>query len=58
MIQPLRLVLLSCDSNGNFFKLNLNNWETQRDYYLEIKVERDGVIEYFEDKDLTFTVEK
>ena len=49
---------VSCDSNGNFFKLNLTNWETQRDYYLEIKVERGGVIEYFEDKDLTFTVEK
>ena len=49
---------VSCDSNGNFFKLNLTNWETQRDYYLEIKVERDGVVEYFEDKDLTFTIEK
>ena len=40
------------------FKLNLSNWEYNRDYYIEIKVERDGVIEYFEDKDLTFTVEK
>jgi len=49
---------VSCDSNGNFFKLNLSNWEYNRDYYIEIKVERDGVIEYFEDKDLTFTVEK
>ena len=49
---------VSCDSNGNFFKLNLTNWETQRDYYLEIKVDRNGTIEYFEDKDLTFTIEK
>ena len=49
---------VSCDSTGNFFKLNLTNWETQRDYYLEIKVDRDGTIEYFEDKDLTFTIEK
>ena len=49
---------VSCDSNGNFFKLNLTNWETQRDYYLEIKIERDGTVEYFEDKDLTFTIEK
>lgn len=49
---------VSCDSNGNYFKLNLTNWEYNRDYYIEIKVERDGVIEYFEDKDLTFTVEK
>lgn len=49
---------VSCDANGNYFKLNLTNWEYNRDYYIEIKVDRDGVIEYFEDKDLTFTVEK
>lgn len=49
---------VSCDSNGNYFKLNLSNWEYSREYYIEIKVDRDGVIEYFEDKDLTFTVEK
>lgn len=48
---------LSCDSTGNYFKLNLTNWETNRDYYIEIKVERSGVIEYFSDDDLTFTVE-
>jgi len=48
---------VSCDSNGNFFKLNLTNWEINRDYFIEIKVDRDGVIEYFEDRDLTFTVE-
>lgn len=49
---------VSCDSNGNYFKLNLSNFEYNRDYYIEIKVNRDGVIEYFQDKDLTFTVEK
>lgn len=49
---------VSCDSNGNFFKLNLSNWETNREYYIEIQVDRDGTIEYFSDKDLTFTVEK
>ena len=49
---------VSCDSNGNFFKLNLTNWEINREYYIEIKVDRDGVIEYFSDKDLTFLVEK
>ena len=38
---------LSCDSNGNYFKLNLTNWEYNRDYYIEIKTDRDGVIEYF-----------
>ncbi len=49
---------VSCDGNGNFFKLNLSNWETNRAYYIEIKIDRDGVIEYFSDKDLTFLVEK
>lgn len=49
---------VSCDSNGNFFKLNLYNWEPNREYYIEIKVDRDGVIEYFSDKDLTFLVER
>jgi len=48
---------VSCDSNGNYFKLNLTNWEINRDYYIEIKVDRSGIIEYFEDRDLTFTVE-
>jgi hypothetical protein len=49
---------VSCDSNGNFIRLNLENWETNREYYIEIKVDRDGVVEYFSDKDLTFLVEK
>jgi hypothetical protein len=49
---------VSCDSNGNFFKLNLQNWETNREYYIEVKIDRDGVIEYFSDRDLTFLVEK
>jgi len=49
---------VSCDSNGNYFKLNLSNFEYNRDYYIEIKVNRNGVIEYFTDKELTFTVEK
>jgi hypothetical protein len=49
---------LSCDANGNYFNLNLTNWEPNRNYYIEIKIDRDGVIEYFADKDLTFTVER
>ena len=49
---------VSCDSTGNFFKLDLTNWEYNRDYYIQIKTNRDGVIEYFDDKDLTFTIEK
>lgn len=48
---------VSCDSNGNYFKINLSNWEINRDYYIEIKVDRDGSVDYFQDKDLTFTVE-
>jgi len=49
---------VSCNSSGNYFKINLSNWETNREYYIEIKVERDGEVEYFSDKDLTFVVEK
>ena len=48
---------ISCDANGHFFKLNLTNWEINRDYYIETKINRNGVVEYFEDRDLTFTVE-
>lgn len=48
---------VSCDSVGNYFKLNLTNWETNRDYYIEIKTVRSGITEYFGDSDLTFTVE-
>lgn len=49
---------VSCNSTGNYFKLNLDSWETTRDYYIEIKINRDGVVEYFQDRDLTFTVEE
>lgn len=50
---------VSCDSDGNYFKLNFVNWETNREYYIEIKVERsDGSIEYFSDDDMTFSVEE
>ena len=31
---------VSCDSNGNFFKLDLTNWEYNRDYYIQIKTNR------------------
>lgn len=47
---------VSCDSEGNFFRLNLTNWEPNREYYIEFKVERSGEIEYFSDDNLTFTV--
>ena len=49
---------VSCDTTGNYFKLDLSNYEYNRDYFIEIKTVRDGVVEYFSDNDLTFTVEK
>jgi len=48
---------VSCDTNGNYFKLDLSNFEYNRDYYIEIKTVRDGAVDYFSDKDLTFRVE-
>jgi hypothetical protein len=47
---------VSCDGDGNYFKINFNNWEINRRYYFEIKVERDGVIDYFPNKNQTFEV--
>ena len=47
---------VSCDSIGNYFKLNLQNWETNREYYIEIKTVRDGFDEYFSDNNLTFNI--
>lgn len=46
---------VSCDEDGNFFDLNLSNWEIQRIYKIEIKVVRNGIEEYF-DEDYTFRV--
>lgn len=46
---------ISCDSNGNYFDLNLSNWEANRVYKIEVKVVRDGLVEFFDD-DYTFKV--
>lgn len=47
---------ISCNGNGNYFKLNLSNWEVGRVYKMEFKVDfGNGDIEYFDD-DLTFEV--
>ena len=46
---------LSCDTNGNYIKLNLSNWETGRVYKIEFKVDMDGDVKYYDDK-ITFTV--
>ena len=46
---------VSCDTDGNFFKLNLSNWEVDRVYKIEIKVVVDGTPQFF-DEDYTFSV--
>ena len=46
---------LSCDSNGNYFNLNLSNWEVNRVYKIEFKVVISGVSHFFDD-DYTFMI--
>lgn len=46
---------ISCDSNGNYIQLNLSNWEANRVYKIEFKVETDEGVQYFDD-DITFLV--
>ena len=48
---------ISCDSNGNYIKLNLSNWEANRVYKIEFKVDQNGSIQYF-DADDTFSIVK
>jgi hypothetical protein len=48
---------VNCDSNGNFIKLNLSNWEAGRVYKIEFKIDKDGDIQYF-DNELTFNIVK
>ena len=48
---------VSCNGDGNFIQLDLTNWETDRVYSIEIKVDNNGNIQYFDD-DLTFIVAK
>jgi hypothetical protein len=48
---------VSCNNNGNFIQLDLTNWETDRVYSIEIKVDNNGNVQYFDD-DLTFSVVK
>ena len=46
---------VSCDENGNYFNLNLSNWEAGRVYKLEFKVIM-GDTELYFDEDITFTI--
>ncbi len=49
---------ISCDSEGNYIKLNLSNWEADRTYKIEFKVDNgDGDIQYFDD-DIIFGIVK
>jgi hypothetical protein len=46
---------ISCDTTGNYINLNLSNWEFDRKYKIEFKVEQNGSIQYFDDN-ITFDV--
>jgi len=46
---------LSCDTDGNYFNLNLSNWEVDRVYIIEFKIRINGT-DYFFDDDYTFSV--
>jgi len=48
---------ISCDSNGNYIKPNFSNWEANRVYKIEFKINMDGSIQYF-DENITFTILK
>ena len=48
---------ISCDADGNYIKLNLSNWETDRVYKIEFMVEQDGGSQYFDDN-ITFSIVK
>ena len=40
---------VSCDSTGNYINLNLSNWEVDRKYKIEFKIDSNGSISYFDD---------
>ena len=48
---------ISCDSDGNYIKLNLSNWEADRVYKIEFMVEQNGGSQYFDDN-ITFSIAK
>ena len=48
---------VSCDSNGNYINLNLSNWEANRTYKIEFKIEQNGNVQYF-DNSITFDIVK
>jgi len=46
---------VNCDTSGNYIILDLMNWEINRLYKLEFKIDVNGAIEYFDDG-ITFSV--
>lgn len=46
---------VSCDAKGNFIKFNFSNWQPNRVYKIEFKVESDGDTIHFDD-DITFKI--
>lgn len=48
---------INCDSNGNYINLNFTNWEPDRVYRIEFKIDGNNGSQYF-DNELTFTVVK
>lgn len=49
---------VSCDADGNYIKLNFSNWEIERIYKIEFKVDMgNGDVKYFDDT-ITFNITK
>ena len=48
---------VSCDVTGNYINLNLSNWEANRTYKIEFKIEQNGDVQYF-DNSITFDIVK
>ena len=46
---------VSCDENGNFIEIDFTNWESNRVYSIEFKIDVDGNELYFDDE-ITFNV--
>ena len=48
---------ISCDNDGNFITINFKNWEPDRVYKIEFKIDSANGSQYFDDE-LTFSVVK
>jgi len=48
---------VSCNSDGNYIKVDFSNWEIDRKYKIEFKTEHNGSVEYF-DNNIIFGIEK